>query len=241
MTHKPKAQDLPKLPRNVLMILAGIFGLYMLGSGIYGIIFEKSAEEALAENPNSVALQTLVELPAPSGAKVPSYDRKQFGDGWADLDDDGCNTRNEILARDLQNVKTKPNGCVVDTGVLNDPYTGADIQFRHGKDTSAEVQIDHVVALANAWASGAWEWDILEREDFANDPLNLLAVDGAANQEKLAKSADEWLPPKADAECDYVARQIAVKSKWELSVTDAERQAMAEVLQSCPNVDLPVR
>lgn len=181
------------------------------------------------------------DLPSPSGERWPDYSRKKFGDGWADLDGDGCNTRNEILARDLARPTFLPgtNDCVVKTGTLAGPYTGKTIEFQHGEGTSDLIQIDHVVALRDAWESGAWEWEPSKRLEFANDPLNLLAVDGDANQDKQASNADEWLPAQKSYRCPYVARQIAVKKKYGLSVTNAERAAMTDVLRDCPQEPLP--
>ena len=111
---------------------------------------------------------------------VPQYSRDQFGQRWADVDRNGCDTRNDVLKRDLHDLQMKRSSpqCVVVSGVLNDPYTGRQIDFQRGEDSSEAVQIDHVVALANAWKSGAWQWDAVRRQDFANDPFNLLAVDG---------------------------------------------------------------
>ena len=166
---------------------------------------------------------------------VPQYSRDQFGQRWADVDRNGCDTRNDVLKRDLHDLQMKRSSpqCVVVSGVLNDPYTGRQIDFQRGEDSSEAVQIDHVVALANAWKSGAWQWDAARRQDFANDPFNLLAVDGAANQDKGASSADQWLPSNSAYQCAYVQRQIAVKSSWGLGVTRAEKKAMTSVLERC--------
>lgn len=166
---------------------------------------------------------------------VPEYSRDQFGQRWADVDRNGCDTRNDVLKRDLRDLQMKRSSpqCVVVAGVLDDPYTGRQIDFQRGEDSSEAVQIDHVVALANAWKSGAWQWDAARRQDFANDPFNLLAVDGAANQDKGASSADQWLPSNSAYQCAYVQRQIAVKSSWGLGVTRAEKKAMTSVLERC--------
>ena len=166
---------------------------------------------------------------------VPQYSRDQFGQRWADVDRNGCDTRNDVLKRDLRDLQMKRSSpqCVVVSGVLDDPYTGRQIDFQRGEDSSEAVQIDHVVALANAWKSGAWQWDAVRRQDFANDPFNLLAVDGAANQDKGASSADQWLPSNSAYQCAYVQRQIAVKVSWGLGVTRAEKKAMTSVLERC--------
>ena len=196
--------------------------------------------EALSSLPDTEAARQLRELAvrsADEASVVPDYDRQAFGQRWADTDHKGCDTRNDILARDLARPTFKPGtrDCVVLTGTLAEPYTGTTIQFQRGDKSSALVQIDHVVALADAWRSGAWQWDAQRRQEFANDPENLLAVDGAANEDKSASSADQWLPPNAAFRCDYVKRQIAVKYAYGLSVTQAEQDAMATQLTTCSN------
>ena len=125
------------------------------------------------------------------------------------------------------------------SGTLNDPYTGKTIHFRRGRDTSSAVQIDHVVALENAWQSGAREWSRAKRYEYGNDMYNLLAVDGPANQEKGSASAAYWLPTNGDYRCDYVARQIGVKDKYGLTVTIKEKRAMLSVLHGCPAQSIP--
>nr|WP_231121826.1 HNH endonuclease family protein [Motilibacter peucedani] len=178
---------------------------------------------------------------ARADAVVPTYRRDRFGDGWADLDHDGCGTRQEVLRRDLRDVRFRAGtaGCTVESGVLDDPYSGEQIRFRYGPSTSDDVQIDHVVALADAWRTGASSWTDVEREQFANDPLELLAVDGPLNQAKSSKDAARWLPPEPAARCTYVARQVAVKRRYLLAVTARERVAMQHVLEGCPGEGLP--
>jgi hypothetical protein len=169
-------------------------------------------------------------------APMTGYDRNAFGPSWKDVDSNGCDTRNDILARDL--VERQMNGsCVVLSGVLYpDPYTAGNITFVRGKSL---VDIDHVVALGNAWVTGAFQWDTGKRESFANDPLNLLAVSASANRQKSDGDAATWLPSNKSYRCLYVARQIAVKSKYGLWVTSAEKNTMTGVLASCPNQGLP--
>lgn len=166
------------------------------------------------------------------------YYRKQFYDNWGETAS-GCNTREAILARDLTNITYKANSCKVESGVLLDPYTGKTISFQRGESTSSAVQIDHVVALSNAWATGAFALSKEERYNISQDPLNLLAVDGPANQEKSDQAADTWLPSNESFRCQYVARQISVKYKYHLWVTPAEKLAMQKVLSVCP--DEPTR
>ena len=185
---------------------------------------------------SEVARTALDMLAVKGRAPKTGYARTQFGDGWLLVG--SCDTRNIILNRDLSNV-TVGDSCKVASGVLADPYTGTTISFVRGKDTSDLVQIDHVVALSNAWQTGAQLLPADKRIAFANDPLELLAVDGQANQAKGDGDAATWLPANKAFRCQYVARQIAVKLKYQLWVTPAEKQAMANVLTSCPNQKLP--
>lgn len=164
------------------------------------------------------------------------YARTQFGDGWATTN--GCDTRDIILHRDLQN-PTVGDGCKVLSGVLNDPYTGKTITFQRGPETSSDVQIDHVVALSDAWQKGAQQLTKEKRIALANDPLELLAVDGPTNQAKGDGDAATWLPPNKLFRCQYVARQTAVKSKYGLWMTQAEHDVISGILARCPGQSLP--
>lgn len=168
------------------------------------------------------------------------YKRAQYGRSWDDNNDaplghNGCRTREDILQRDLVNVTFRPrtHGCVVETGVLHDPYTGDVVYFQHGQKTSALVQIDHVVALADSWVKGAQSWSADVRRAFANDPRNLLAVSGWVNAQKGSGDTATWLPPNKIYRCEYVARQVEVKRLYGLWVTKAEQAAMITVLQKC--------
>ena len=169
------------------------------------------------------------------------YTRAQFGPTWADVDRNGCDTRNDILKRDLTDevFKEKTRNCVVQSGTLVDPYSGETINFNRGNTSSMEVQIDHVVALSNAWQTGAFKLTIKERTALANDPMNLLAVKGRLNLQKNDGDAATWLPPLKSYRCDYVARQIAVKIKYKLWFTASEKEAMVRILKSCPEKALP--
>lgn len=176
------------------------------------------------------ARTALERLEVKGRAAKTGYTRKQFGDGWGKLN--GCSVREVILARDLVNEKLM-DGCRVASGILHDPYTGGVIQFQRGPESSKAVQIDHVVALSDAWQKGAQLLSEQERVRLANDPLNLLASEGQANQNKGDADAATWLPPHKPFRCQYVARQVAVKKKYRLWVTDAEKRAMNQVLQGC--------
>ncbi|TDE92636.1 HNH endonuclease [Occultella glacieicola] len=201
-----------------------------------------SPEAPTADPPlPGTALAALERLAVTANETFEGYDRDLFGYRSVDLDRNGCDVRNDVLRRDLADVVVRPgtNGCVVETGILVDPYTGAVMAFQRGAETSGQVQIDHVVALANAWVTGAQSWDEATLERFGNDPLNLLAVDGPTNQGKGADDASEWLPANTGFRCEYVALQVAVKGAYALTVTAAERDAMVEVLETCPAQPLP--
>ncbi|WEV68458.1 DUF1524 domain-containing protein [Bifidobacterium sp. ESL0769] len=187
------------------------------------------------------ATTVLDTLPVKGRAPKTGYKRTQFGRAWADVDRNGCDTRNDILGRDLKDKKFKAgtNDCKVMSGTLDDPYTGKTIHFKQGKKTSAKVQIDHVVALSNAWQTGAQKITADQRKQMANDPYNLLAVDGPANQQKSDGDAATWLPKNKSYRCSYVSRQIGVKHKYDLWVTKAEKAAMQRVLASCPVQTVP--
>ncbi len=186
-------------------------------------------------------MTALAGLMVKGRAPKTGYDRDQFGQTWADVDRNGCDTRNDILRRDLSDVRTKPgsNGCSVVTGALADPFTGTVIEFVRGTDTSQDVHVDHIVALSDSWQKGAQQWDQEQRTRFANDPLNLIAVQGAANQQKGDGDAATWLPGNKEFRCDYVARQVAVKAEYELWVTQAEHDAIEDILFECPDTMLP--
>jgi hypothetical protein len=174
------------------------------------------------------------------------YDRdRRFGEARIDVDGNGCDTRNDMLARDFSKV-TRTDGCVVYAGVIRDKYTGKRIRFTRGQGTSLAVQVDHVVALHNAWMTGAHKLSYEMRVALANDPLNLQAVDGPTNSRKSDSDASWWLPPQRGYQCKYVARQISVKRAYRLWVTPDEKIAMQAVLTTCPRqkvylTDYPAR
>lgn len=183
------------------------------------------------------ALEVLKTLEVKGRAPKTGYSRSQFSDGWATID--GCDVRNRILAVQLTQIEVGADGCSILAGVLDDPYSGKQQVFIRGESLSSEVQIDHVVALSDAWQKGAQQLSSLERLAFANDSLNLLAVNGELNQQKGDSDAASWLPPNRGFRCQYVSRQIAVKAKYRLWVTDAEQAAMKRVLNGCPEQVVP--
>ncbi|MEV0196688.1 HNH endonuclease family protein [Nonomuraea sp. NPDC050691] len=181
------------------------------------------------------ARKKLGKLDVKGRAPRTGFERDKFGPAWADVDRNGCDTRNDILKRDLRDEKFKSgtHDCIVLSGVLDDPYSGKTITFKRGQDTSTEVQIDHLVPLSDAWQKGAQQWTAAKRKEFANDPLNLLAVDGPLNGQKSDSDAATWLPPRKGYRCAYIARQIDVKAKYGVWVTSAEKDAMQGILSSC--------
>lgn len=187
------------------------------------------------------ALSALATLEIKGRAPKTDYSRDQFDPDWADTDRNGCDTRNDVLDRDLANVvyKDGTHGCVVLSGTLLDPYTATRIDFLRGNGTSTAVQIDHVVALSNAWQTGAQHLAAEQRREFANDPYNLLAVDGQANARKGDGDIATWEPPNKHFLCEYTARQIGVKAKYGLWVTPAEHDRMEAILNTCPAQTVP--
>lgn len=202
-----------------------------------------SKSESVSE---SNALAILTAIAVKGRAPMTGYDRDLFGSAWTDdngnaFGHNGCDTRNDILRRDLQDpvIEAGTFECVVLRGSLADPYTGRDIAFLRGEETSAEVQIDHVVPLGDAWQTGAQQWSSEKRQDFANDPLNLIAVDGPTNESKGDGDAATWLPPNRGFWCRYVLRQATVKAKYGLWMTAPELDATRRILNDCGHLAVP--
>jgi hypothetical protein len=231
--------------RRFSMVLLISFAI--IGSSLYANVQSHTQNQTAQPAPipaatsaqaSGAAADKLEALPIKGRAPKTGYSREQFSAGWADVG--GCDTRNYILKRDLTDTVTKSaSDCTVLSGTLNDPYTGKIIRFTRGAGTSDDVQIDHVVAVSDAWQKGAQQLDVSKRAEFYNDPLNLLAVDGPANNKKGDGDAATWLPPNKAFRCRYVSRQIAVKAKYSLWVTQAEHDAMKNVLAACPGQQLP--
>lgn len=228
----------------VILVLAVWWGVAQLGvlDAVWGVsdaqeLDSRPTQVIAAERSDLEAMERLLDLRVRQGRSVSGYDRSAFGEAWADVDGNGCDTRNDVLQRDLDQVRfRRGSDCVVSRGILKDPYVGVTIHFERGLETSPVVQVDHVVALGDAWRAGAWEWTPAQRQEFANDPNNLLAVEGQANQDKGSARADQWLPPRAEFWCEYVTRQINVKYDWDLTVTEAERDTMIRALATCPKL-----
>lgn len=227
----------------VLALLAGAMPKMVAESPALNIPFPWQSATQPAEQPSqsgqpaqpgtaSAALNTLL---VKGRAPKTGYSRDQFGSGWATVN--GCSTRDIIMYRDLINV-TLSGECTITSGLLNDTYTDKPIQY--SKSNASAIQIDHVVALSDAWQTGAQQLSAAQRQQLANDPLELIAVSGPANQQKSDADAASWLPSNKAFRCDYVARQVAVKQKYTLWVTAAEQQAMKDILDSCPAQPLPI-
>ena len=243
--------------RRKIMVVVAVFTVAVAGLALArSLPFADRSQPPTTRNATQAAATgagaaagALNRLPVKGKAPMTGYARARFGRAWTDDADqgltspwghNGCDTRNDALARDLVEAHLKPGSrCVVASGRLHDPYTGSTLAWRRGRHTSTTVQIDHVVALGNAWVTGAQHLPAPTRRALANDPLNLVAVDGPANEAKRDGDAATWLPPNKAYRCDYVARQIAVKTKYQLWVTAAEKTAMARVLHRCPTQTLP--
>lgn len=172
-------------------------------------------------------------------AEPQAYARDSFGPSWADIDGNGCRQRDDVLARDLTNVVLADNGCTVLSGVLHDPYTGKIVQFQHdriateGNPGSQGVQIDHIVSLSAAHFGGAADWTPERRLEFANDPANLIAVDGPTNASKKDAGPARWLPPNPDYVCTYAIRYTEILARWDLTPSEDDQQALTETLTGC--------
>jgi hypothetical protein len=177
------------------------------------------------------AITVLNSLEVKGRAPKTGYNRAQFPH-WSDLDRNGCDARNDVLKRDLTEVlfKAGTQDCKVISGLLLDPFSNKVLTFSSAKSA---VDIDHLVALSNAWQTGAAYFDKSKRSQIANDPINLLAVDARLNRQKGDGDAATWLPPNKSFRCEYVSRQVAVKAKYQLWVTPPEKEAIIRVLDQC--------
>lgn len=190
--------------------------------------------------PGSDVLAGIMLIPA----RIRSHDyrRAAFGEAWDDDNDapgghNGCDTRNDILNRDLVDkvfvaIKRCPDA--VASGTLHDPYTNATIAFVRGNQVGASVQIDHIVPLALAWDLGAQNWTDEMRVRFANDPANLLAVQGQANQDKSDGEPAVWMPPNHAFWCQYSVQFIAVLRGYALPVDESSAQTLRDAAATCP-------
>jgi hypothetical protein len=194
---------------------------------------ENAAPTATVSTPASTGNVALTYTVVPDFVKDGSYDRTAFGTPWKDVDHNSCDTRNDILKRDLTNIVYKAgDDCVIMSGTLNDPYTGKVINFERGPQ-SAVVQVDHIQALGLAWYAGARNWTDEQREALANDPENLTLADGEANRIKSDSGPGEWMPPRAEDACTYVTGFAKVAEKYKLNVQQSDDVKIREVLATC--------
>lgn len=200
--------------------------------------------QAITATPNATKVQQQVtatkkmlkNIKTLAAYSTKDYDREgQFGDAWLDVNGNGCDTRNDMLKRDL--VKEVFNdSCEIASGVLRDRYTLKTINFKRGVGTSLAVQIDHIIPLAFAWRSGAHSWGLGKRVAFANDPINLMAVDGPTNSSKSDSGPDEWLPPNSNYHCTYVIRFTRIAHQYGLRLTASVKRAITSELNACRSV-----
>ena len=222
-------------------VIPGLIGLLALIVAVaLWLHWRTPAERPAAQtSPDyDTARAQLAALPVKGWDRQTDFSRYRFGEPWSDdvnveFGRNGCNTRDDVLRRDLTQLVVRPGTCYAQSGVLIDPYTGESIAFVRGRDSSEAIQIDHAVSLSDAWYKGARDWDEQSRRDFANDPRNLLAVGAKANFDKAFRDANAWLPPNPAFRCEFVARQIAVKAAYRLWVSANEKRAMATVLDHC--------
>lgn len=179
----------------------------------------------------AAARKLIDELSTKGRGPKTGYERDRFGHAWMDTADgvplarNGCDTRNDLLKRDGQGLRFRAGSdCVVVALTLHDPYTGKTLDWR--KQNATEVQIDHVVPLSYSWQLGSSRWRESKREQFANDVLNLLPVEGRANSAKGDSGPASWLPPNKQVRCAYAVRFAQVALKYELPVTEADKQTM---------------
>jgi hypothetical protein len=226
-----KARFFAATPAALALVVAALAGCQSAqpvesGPAAPGVVASSGPPSA---TPPSSALALLATLVVKGRAPMTGYTRAQFGPAWPSVD--GCDERNDVLRRDLTDTVLRDD-CVVLSGTLVSPYSATTIHFVRGPH-SADVQIDHVVALGDAWQTGAQQWSAQQREAFANDPLELLAVDAHSNEQKGDADAASWLPSNKAFRCTYVGTQVQVKARYRLWVTSAEHDAMRRVLVNC--------
>ena len=224
----------------VLGALAAIIGLVVSNPDSYEQVVESVTPTVNAESAENadagtaLAMEVLNRLEIKGRAPKTGYSREEFYKTWPTVD--GCNLRQRILRRELgETARLDTDNCTVLRGELMEPYTGQYLIFSEKSELTKGLQIDHVVALSDAWQKGAQNLTVDERYNLATDPLNLLAVDASANQQKSDGDAATWLPKNKSFRCQYVARQISVKYKYHLWVTQAEHDAIERILVACPN------
>ena len=228
--------------RRLILVLAAFAGVVVwvaVNPASYEVIFTQTENEGAdyaagvvtEANPDApLATEILEKLEVKGRAPKTGYARTEFYNNWPTMD--GCNLRQRIIKREFGDTAVL-DGCTVVAGEFDEPYTGEHRIFTE-KSQISKIQIDHVVALSDAWQKGAQYMGKEMRYKIATDPLNLLAVDGPANEQKSDGDAATWLPSNKKFRCQYVARQVSVKYKYGLWVTEAEKTAISNVLTNCP-------
>ncbi len=231
------------MKRSVWLIAAVVLAIVvaiqvMMASGRAGRFVADADMPTVAPGVDILAGIALIPV------RVRGYDyrRAAFGDAWTDDTTapgghNGCDTRNDILNRDLVDktftaIKRCPTA--VATGTLHDPYTNDTVAFTRGNQVGASVQIDHLVPLALAWDLGARDWTDQMRRRFANDPANLLAVEGQANQDKSDGEPADWMPPNHAFWCQYAVQFAAVLRGYALPVDDRSAVVLRDAASTCP-------
>lgn len=195
---------------------------------------ENSSDNSSVEvnlSDQTLAISLLETLQVKGRAPKTGYKRTEFYTTWPNID--GCSLRQRIIKREVGD-SAKLDGCDVIAGTFIEPYTGETRTYTSKNEFSKNIQIDHIVALSDAWQKGAQNLSKDERYALATDPLNLVAADSSANQQKSDGDAATWLPKNKAFRCQYVARQVSVKKKYSLWVSQAEHDAIKDVLSSCP-------
>ncbi len=233
MRRDSRARGTP-VPAVALLCLVTITMLTVVALGLTSRPTRTARTTWAAASDAGTARGRLAALHVVQPSPEVAYDRvRDFGPAWSDVDHNGCDTRNDILQRDLTEVTftDDPGGCVVASGRMVEPYTGAHVTFSRSDPTT--IQIDHLVPLHAAWALGAWAWEPELRTAFANDPVNLVAVDGPANQAKSDSLVDRWRPDNEAVHCVYAVNTVDVHHRYGLGVTTGERRALAGMLDRC--------
>lgn len=223
--------------RRLILVLAALIGVLVwlfINPASYEQNFTPIDDATVDDSSIIKATDILEKLPVKGRAPKTGYSREEFYSNWPTID--GCNLRQRIIRRELGDTATlSSDNCTVIAGEYDEPYTGKHQIFHVKEEITKGIQIDHVVALSDAWQKGAQQLDPAARHNLATDPLNLLAVDASTNQQKSDGDAATWLPPNKKFRCQYVARQVSVKYKYNLWITEAEKSAITQVLTNCPN------
>jgi Protein of unknown function (DUF1524) len=202
----------------------------------FGAVLSAASESGGASSTYSARLRTAIAALKVASENHSGYDRSKFPH-WVDADHDGCDTREEVLLAEAIVKPHKGAGCTLTGGRWYSYYDN-----KYWSDTN-RIDIDHVVALAEAWESGARTWTTDRRKAYAKDLDDRRTLVGVTDTVNAAKSADDpanWLPPVASMRCRYVRNWVAIKIRWWLTVNNAEKNALTWIASGCPNDTLTV-